>query len=43
MADFHAHGAHVCPWTVDEPRDMQRLIDLGVDGMLTNRIDTVWF
>ena len=43
VADFHAHGALVCPWTVDEPRDMQRLIDLGVDGMLTNRIDTVWF
>ena len=43
VADFHAHGALVYPWTVDEPRDMQRLIDLGVDGMLTNRIDTVWF
>ena len=43
VADFHAHGTQVCPWTVDEPRDMQRLIDLCVDGMLTNRIDTVWF
>ena len=43
VADFHAHGVEVCPWTVDEPKDMQRLIDLGVDGLLTNRIDTVWF
>lgn len=39
IADFHEHGVKVYPWTVDEKEDMQRMLKMGVDGMLTNRID----
>ncbi|WP_304526617.1 glycerophosphodiester phosphodiesterase [Halomonas sp. I5-271120] len=32
----HANGLLVHPYTINEPEDMQRLIDWGVDGMFTN-------
>ncbi|RAR57997.1 glycerophosphoryl diester phosphodiesterase [Onishia taeanensis] len=32
----HANGLLVHPYTINEPADMQRLIDWGVDGMFTN-------
>ena len=37
--DFHEHGVSVYPWTIDEPDEMIRVLDMGADGMLTNRID----
>jgi glycerophosphoryl diester phosphodiesterase len=33
----HAHGIAVHVWTVDEEAEMEELIALGVDGIMTDR------
>ena len=35
----HAAGLAVYSYTVDEEDQMRRLIDLGIDGLFTNRPD----
>lgn len=37
----HAAGKHVHVWTVDEPDAVRRLVDLGIDGLVTDRTDVV--
>lgn len=39
ISAMHSRGVNVDVWTIDDPAEMQRLIDLGVDAIFTNRPD----
>ncbi len=39
VAEAHRLGLTVVTWTVNKPEDMERLIDMGVDGIISDRPD----
>jgi glycerophosphoryl diester phosphodiesterase len=39
VAEAHAAGIAVVPWTIDDPATIESLIDAGVDGLITNYPD----
>ena len=39
MTESHALGLKVVVWTVNQPADMARLIEMGVDGIISDRPD----
>jgi glycerophosphoryl diester phosphodiesterase len=36
VSEAHARGLKVIPWTCDDPATVEALMDLGVDGIITN-------
>ncbi|MBE0687804.1 MAG: glycerophosphodiester phosphodiesterase [Anaerolineaceae bacterium] len=39
VAEIKSFGISIYPWTVDQPQDFQTMLELGVDGILSNHPD----
>jgi glycerophosphoryl diester phosphodiesterase len=35
---MHDRGYNVSTWTVDDPHEMRRVVECGVDAIVTNRV-----
>jgi glycerophosphoryl diester phosphodiesterase len=36
VAELHEQGVKIVPWTVNEEKDVTRLLKIGVDGIITD-------
>jgi len=41
IAAFHRAGVEVHVWTINEPAEIEELLQLGVDGIVSDRCDVV--
>ncbi|HRW75131.1 MAG: glycerophosphodiester phosphodiesterase [Lewinellaceae bacterium] len=41
VREAHRSGIQVIPWTVNEPEDIQKVLNMGVDGIITDYPDRV--
>lgn len=41
VEEIHALEKQIHVWTVDEPEEMEKLIEMGVDGIITNKPDVL--
>jgi glycerophosphoryl diester phosphodiesterase len=41
LSEAHEAGLAVVPWTVNDPEDAGRLIEMGVDGLISDRPDLI--
>jgi glycerophosphoryl diester phosphodiesterase len=41
LAYLHRLGLAVHVWTIDDPNEMNKLLDMGVDGIMTDRVDVL--
>ena len=37
VTEAHSLGMKVVPWTVNDPKDMAMMVDMGVDGIISDK------